>query len=40
MYATQTVCLYVALGIHHSMRMRHFISCDLPSTTVLFHVIS
>ena len=36
---TYAVCLFVALGIRHSMLMRHVVTCPVLLYTV-FHVIS
>jgi len=33
------VCVCVALVIQHEMRMRHIVNCDLPGSTVLFHIM-
>jgi hypothetical protein len=37
---TQPVCVFVALGIQHAMRMRHIVLCGLPRSTTSFHIIS
>jgi hypothetical protein len=34
------VCVHVALGMQHAMRMRHIGACGLPGCTVYLHVIS
>jgi hypothetical protein len=34
---TYSVCVFVALGIHHSMEMRHIVTCGLPGC-ITFHV--
>ena len=31
-------CVFVASGIQHEMRMRHIVICDLPDSTVFFHI--
>ena len=31
--------VFVALGTHHTMRMRHIIICGLSGCTVFFHII-
>jgi len=36
----QSECVSVALGIQHAMRMRHIVICDLPLSTIFFHIIS
>jgi uncharacterized protein YhjY with autotransporter beta-barrel domain len=36
---TNSVCVSVALGIQHAMRMRHIVTCGMPGST-FFHVIS
>jgi hypothetical protein len=33
-------CLYVALGIQNTMRMRDIVICDLRGSAVFFHIIS
>jgi len=40
MSITYCECVFVALGTHHAMRMRHIAICDLPRSTVFFHIIS
>ena len=35
----QTVCIFVALGIQHTMRMRHVFICGLPRSSEVFHII-
>ena len=30
------MCVFVALGIQHAMRMRRIIVCDLPRSTIFF----
>jgi hypothetical protein len=32
--------VFVALGIQPAMRMRHITVCDLPLSTIFFHIIS
>ena len=39
MCITYYECVFVALGIHHAMRMRHIAICGLPGFTELFHLI-
>jgi hypothetical protein len=33
------VGLFAALGIQHTMRMRHIVVCGLSGSTILFHII-
>ena len=40
MSIAQPACVFVALGIQHSMRMRRIVICGLPSSKILFHIIS
>jgi hypothetical protein len=39
-YYITWVCVFVALGIQHAMRMCHIVICGLPCSTVFFHIIS
>jgi len=34
------MCVFVALGIQHAMRMRHIIICGLSGSTVFFYIMS
>ena len=34
------MCVFVALGTQHAMRMRHIVICSLPRSTIFFHIIS
>jgi len=36
----QTECVFVALGIQHSMRMSYMVICGLPGSTIFFHIVS
>jgi len=36
----QPVCVFVALGMQHAMRMHHFVICGLPHSKVFFHIMS
>jgi len=40
MSVTYCDCMCVALGIQHEVRMLHIDICDLPDSTIFFHVIS
>jgi len=33
------VCVFVALGIQHAVRMYHVVICGLPRSTLFFHLI-
>lgn len=37
---TYSDCVYVALGIQHTMSISHFVICGLPDSTTYFHNIS
>ena len=37
---TYSMCVSVALGIQHGVRMRHIVVCGLPDTTIFFKIIS
>ena len=37
---TYSECVFVALGIQHSVRMRHIVVCGLSGDTVLLHISS
>ena len=39
-YHTQTVCVFVALGIQHATRMLHIVICGLSRSTKFVHIIS
>jgi len=36
MNITQPVCVFVALGTRHEMRIRHIVICVLPLSTIFF----
>jgi hypothetical protein len=38
-YATW-VCVFVALGIQHAMRIRHIVVYGRPCSAIFFHIIS
>ena len=40
MSITQTECVSVALGIQHALRTSHIVICDLPRSTISFHITS
>jgi hypothetical protein len=39
-HITYTECVFIAVGIQHAMRMRHFIICELSGSTLFCHIIS
>jgi hypothetical protein len=40
MSITQTESVSVALGTQHALRMSRIVICDLPRSTISFHIIS
>jgi hypothetical protein len=32
--------VFIALGIQHAKHMRHIVICDLPGSTIFFHIVS
>jgi len=38
-FQTYCECVLVALGIHREMRLRRVVVCDLPGSTIIFHII-
>jgi hypothetical protein len=32
------LCVFVALRTQHTVRMRHIVICDLPRSTIFFHI--
>jgi hypothetical protein len=39
-HITYSEYVFVDLGIRHAMRKRHIVTCGLPASAVLFHIIS
>jgi len=37
---THSGFVFVALSIHHAMRLLHIVGCGLPKSTIFFHVVS
>ena len=37
-YYTSCVCVFVALGIKHAMRMHHIVICGLSGSSVFSHI--
>ena len=33
------MCVCVALGMRHALRMRYLVICGLPGSTIFFHII-
>jgi hypothetical protein len=40
MSVKQPVCVFVALGTQHEMRMCHVVICGMTSSFIFFHIIS
>jgi hypothetical protein len=38
MKVTQSVCVFVSLGIQHAIQMHHIVICGRPRSTVFFHI--
>jgi len=38
--STYSERVFVAFGTWHAMYMRHIVNCDLPGSTIFFHIIS
>jgi len=38
-YYILCVCVFVASGIQHAMRMRHIVICGLSGYTIFFYII-
>ena len=37
---TYSEFVFLALGIQHSIHMRHIVICGMPGSTIFFHIIS
>jgi len=40
MNISQSECVFVALGMLHTIRVHHIVICDLLRSTTFFHIIS